>query len=90
MGPRRILFSQTIQGNDPTIYEHACRLGAEWIISKRRGSFLSKWLDTCREIQFGRFIAAPVRILAGCSILGAGIYLLWVEILLLFRKARPE
>jgi ATP-dependent DNA ligase len=31
----RILFNEHVAGDGPTVFEHACRLGAEGIVSKR-------------------------------------------------------
>jgi hypothetical protein len=36
--PDGLIFSEAIAGDGPTVFEHACRLGAEGIVSKRAGS----------------------------------------------------
>jgi bifunctional non-homologous end joining protein LigD len=52
-----ILFSQSIEGDGPMIFEHACRLGAEGIVSKRWGSpYRSGRVDAWRKIKFSGFI----------------------------------
>jgi bifunctional non-homologous end joining protein LigD len=55
-GHAGLLFSQEITGDGPTIFEHACRVGAEGIISKRRGSsYRSGRVDSWRKIKFAGF-----------------------------------
>jgi bifunctional non-homologous end joining protein LigD len=55
-GQNHLLFSQAIDGDGPEIFEHACRLGAEGIISKRRGSsYRSGRVDTWKKIKFSGF-----------------------------------
>jgi bifunctional non-homologous end joining protein LigD len=52
-----IVFSQEIEGDGPTVFEHACRLGAEGIISKRRSSpYRSGRVDAWRKIKFAGFV----------------------------------
>jgi bifunctional non-homologous end joining protein LigD len=52
-----LLFSQSIEGDGHMIFEHACRLGAEGIISKRRGSpYRSGRVDAWRKIKFAGFV----------------------------------
>ena len=47
---------QEIEGDGPTVFEHACRLGAEGTISKRRNSpYRSGRIDAWRKIKFSGF-----------------------------------
>jgi bifunctional non-homologous end joining protein LigD len=56
-GHSSIVFSQSIEGEGPMIFEHACRLGAEGIISKRRGSICrSGRVDGWRKTKFAGFV----------------------------------
>jgi bifunctional non-homologous end joining protein LigD len=36
--PDGVIFSEAIAGDGPVVFEHACRLGVEGIVSKRAGS----------------------------------------------------
>jgi bifunctional non-homologous end joining protein LigD len=37
--PDGVIFSEAVAGDGPVVFEHACRLGVEGIVSKRVGSF---------------------------------------------------
>jgi bifunctional non-homologous end joining protein LigD len=36
--PDGVIFSEAVAGDGPVVFEHACRLGVEGIVSKRAGS----------------------------------------------------
>jgi bifunctional non-homologous end joining protein LigD len=55
-GHPNVLVSQTIKGDCPTIFEHACKLGAGGIISKRRESICGQ-VDTWRKIKHAGFVS---------------------------------
>ena len=49
MIPSALVFSDCMEGDGPAIFEHACRLGLEGIVSKRKDSLYrsgrsDKWL----------------------------------------------
>jgi bifunctional non-homologous end joining protein LigD len=55
-GQECLLLIQHMEGDGPTIFEHACKLGAEGIIPKRRGSnYRSGRVDTWKKIKFSGF-----------------------------------
>jgi len=59
--PAGIIFSEEIEGNPDQIFTHACRLGLEGVVSKRRDSIYvsgrrPEWVKT-KCIQSGEFIA---------------------------------
>jgi ATP-dependent DNA ligase len=37
-----IRFNEHIEGDGPSVFAHACKLGLEGIVSKRKGSILSQ------------------------------------------------
>jgi ATP-dependent DNA ligase len=41
ISPDGVIFSEAVAGDGPVVHAHACRLGVEGIVSKRRGLALS-------------------------------------------------
>jgi bifunctional non-homologous end joining protein LigD len=36
--PHRVRFNEHLEGDGPTVFAHACKMGLEGIVSKRKGS----------------------------------------------------
>ena len=47
-----IVFNEHYEGDGAIVYKHACALGCEGIVSKRRGSYLRRTVH-CSRIRFG-------------------------------------